>query len=255
MTPGAARDGASQPDPSSPDHEPARAVTFDFGQTLAEMDVAMLARRLRECGVDVDAARLEAATPGGWRAYNDAVRAGHGGHPWQVFMRTVLEGAGLDERRDLFAAWLWDEQPRANLWRRPIPGMIELVRELRAAGVPVAVVSNSEGRLAALIAEMGWSDDLPWVADSGVLQVEKPAREIFARAAQWIDTPLADCVHIGDAWAADFVGALDAGMRAVLFRGGASVPADDARLRDPRAARCESPESLRVQLRAWGLPL
>ena len=31
--------------------------------------------------------------------------------------------------------------------------------------------------------------------------------------------------------------------------------ADGLLTRDPRAARCESPESLRAQLRAWGLPL
>lgn len=238
----------------APQRTVARAVTFDFGQTLAEMDASMLARKLQNCGLDVDEARLEAATPGGWRAYNDAVRAGHGGHPWQVFMRAVLEGAGVDERREILAAWLWDEQPRANLWRRPVLGMIELVRDLRARGVPVAVVSNSEGRLAALIAEMGWADDLPWVADSGALGVEKPSREIFARAASWLDTPLDACVHVGDAWAADFVGALEAGMRAVLFRPGAAVPDDDRWLRDPRAARCDSPEALRAQLRAWGLP-
>jgi hypothetical protein len=33
------------------------AVTFDFGQTLAELDHAFLARRLEERGVSLDADR------------------------------------------------------------------------------------------------------------------------------------------------------------------------------------------------------
>jgi HAD superfamily hydrolase (TIGR01509 family) len=231
----------------------ARAVTFDFGQTLAEVDTELLSRRLAERGVACAPAALARATPAAWRAYNTAVLAGRGGHPWKVLMRAWLDDAGVTAEPDALVDWLWDEQPRVNLWRRPIPGMIEFVRALRRAGVPVAVVSNSEGRLAELIAEMGWAADFDAVADSGRLGMEKPGREIFAWAAARLDTPLAGCVHVGDAWAADFLGALDAGMRAVLFRGGAFVPPGDPRAAHPRSARCDEPAELAAILRGWGL--
>jgi FMN phosphatase YigB (HAD superfamily) len=141
-----------------------RAVTFDFGQTLCELDTALLAQRLAERGITVLAERLEAAVPDAWRAYDAAIKAGLGGHPWKTLMTRLLEGAGVGRVTpqppggpvDSAVDWLWTEQPRRNLWRRPIPGMIELVRELRGAGVPVGVISNSEGRLAELIAEVGW---------------------------------------------------------------------------------------------------
>jgi putative hydrolase of the HAD superfamily len=232
----------------------ARAVSFDFGQTLAEVDTDMLSRRLAERGVRCAPEALARATTAAWRAYNNAVLAGHGGHPWKVLMRAWLDDAGVTERPGELVDWLWDEQPRANLWRKPIAGMIDVARDLRRAGVPVVVVSNSEGKLAELIAEMGWAAEFDVVADSGKLGMEKPGRAIFAWAAAAVDVPLGDIVHIGDAWAADFLGALDAGMRAVLFRGGAFVPPGDARVSGPRAASCDTPEALRAILRGWGLP-
>jgi len=231
-----------------------RAVSFDFGQTLAEVDTDLLARRLAERGVTSDREALRQASVHAWKAYNDAVLAGHGGHPWKVLMRAWLDAAGVVQRRDELVDWLWSEQPRVNLWRRPIPGMIDIVRDLRRGGVPVAVVSNSEGKLAELIAEMGWSQEFDVVADSGRLGVEKPDRAIFHWTAERLAVPLEDCVHVGDAWAADFLGALGAGMRAVLFRGEAFVPPGDPRCDDPRAARCDEPDALRRILRGWGLP-
>lgn len=233
----------------------ARAVTFDFGQTLAELDSVMLARRLRERGVEVDPARIDDATHAGWSAYNRGVRAGLGGHPWRVLMDALLERAGVIEGRAEHVEWLWTEQPKVNLWRRPIAGMIEVVRDLRAEGVPVGVISNSEGRLAELVEEMGWTSDLPVVADSGRLGIEKPSPAIFHWTAERLGVPAFECVHVGDAWAADFVGALDAGMRAVLFRGRASLVEGDAHLAHPRGAMCEDAEALRAILRGWSLPV
>lgn len=229
------------------------AVSFDFGQTLAELDTEMLARRCEERGVRASVARLDAAVSPAWRAYNAAVRAGLGGHPWQLLMRTLLGGAGLDpETSAALAAWLWDEQPRRNLWRRPIPGMIDLVRALRREGVPVVVTSNSEGGLAELAEELGWARDFDAIVDSGRLGIEKPDARIFAWAAGRVGVAPAEVAHVGDAWSADFLGALGAGMRAVLFRGGASMP-DGAEYPgdDARCARCDEADSLSTILARW----
>ena len=200
----------------------AQAVTFDFGQTLCELDTAMLSRRLAERGLAAPADRLEAAVPGGWRAYDDAIAQGLGGHPWKTFMATTLAAAGIPEPALSGAVdWLWDQQPLRNLWRRPIAGMIALCRDLRRAGVPVGVISNSEGGLAELAAEVGWADDFDAIADSGRLGAgfEKPGAAIFRWTAERLGVPVERVVHVGDSWGADVEGALGAGMRAVWFRG------------------------------------
>jgi putative hydrolase of the HAD superfamily len=202
---------------------PLRAVTFDFGQTLCELDGAMLSARLCERAVRVPAAALDREVAGAFRAYDDAVRAGESGHPWKLLMRTLLARAGAPAPRlGELVDWLWDEQPRRNLWRRPIPGMLELVDDLRAAGLALGVVSNSEGGLAALVEELGWAGRFCVIADSGVLGFEKPGREIFAWAAERLGVPLASLAHVGDSAAADVAGALGAGAHAVLFRGDAA---------------------------------
>ncbi len=234
---------------------PALAVTFDFGQTLAELDTAMLRVRLGERGLDVSVDALEAAAPFAWSAYNSAVRQGLGGHPWKLLMSTLLARAGAQaEGMPAVVSWLFAEQPRANLWRRPIAGMIELVRTLRSRGVPVGVVSNSEGALAVLVDEMGWSRDFAVVADSGALGIEKPDRAIFAWAVERMGVALEDTVHVGDAWAADFDGALSAGMRAVLFRGSSLVPGGVTLDEGPRTGRCEDAPGLAAVLARFGLP-
>lgn len=229
-----------------------RAVTFDFGQTLAELDTTMLATRLRERGVAVDVAALEAARPAMWRRYNEAILAGLGGHPWVLLIATLLRSARVDERIVIpLAEWLFTEQPGRNLWRRPIEGMIDRVRDLRRAGLPVGVISNSEGGLAVLIAEMGWTSDFDVVADSGALGMEKPGREIFDWTLARLGVAARDCVHIGDSWSADYVGARAAGMRAVLFRGRDVMPAGVDLEQDSRGVSCESPTELDVILHAW----
>jgi HAD superfamily hydrolase (TIGR01509 family) len=228
-------------------------VTFDFGMTLAELDTSMLVRRVGERGSVLGAAELEAAVPAAWRAYDAAVREGISGHPWKLLMRTMLAGAGVVAAEvEPLVDWLWDEQPKANLWRRPIARMIDVVDDLRAAGVKVAVVSNSEGALAELIAEMGWADRFVAVADSGKLGLEKPGREIFAWTAERLGVPLDRLVHVGDSRAADVDGALAAGMRAVWF-GPHALAGVGARPLPERARAAGDAAGLRAVLGEWGI--
>ncbi len=225
------------------------AVTWDFGQTLADLDPTFLATKLAERGHLVPADALDAAVPAAWGAYNRAVRGGAGGHPWKTFMRAVLAGAGVDAAGiEPLTDFLWDDQPARNLWRRPVPGMMDIVRALDAAGVPQGIVSNSEGRLAELMGELGWAASFRAIADSGKLGVEKPARGIFDWCVERLGVAPEVVVHIGDAHAVDIDGAVAIGMRAIWFRGPSG--ADDR----PSVATCGDAAEVRAALAAWGLP-
>jgi HAD superfamily hydrolase (TIGR01549 family) len=229
--------------PPDPPIEPP-AITFDAGQTVIDLDLAFLARRLAERGVAVERAALAAAAPAAWQHY-DALIDPAGGHPWREFMRVLLTGAGIPaDRIAALVDWLWDEQPRANLWRAEVPGMVALARELSASGVPVAVLSNSEGRLAELLAEIGIADAFSAVVDSGRIGIEKPDRRIFDHtlAALGVTQP---GIHIGDSWPADIQGALGAGWRAIWFGRRASPVAD------PRVAVARDAASVRAALWRW----
>ena len=225
-----------------------RAITFDAGQTLVELDAEMLAARLGERGVAIAPAAIDAAWPRAWRAHEAAVAAG-AQHPWRTLMRALLVEAGVADAEpiDGLVEWLYGEQPRANLWRRAVPGMRALVGELHAAGVPMAVLSNSEGRLAELLDELGWSRWFVAIADSGRLGVAKPDPAIFAWTCARLGVAPVEVVHVGDSREADVAGALGAGLGAVWFGPGA------APLDEPRAVACADAAALRRQCVAWGL--
>jgi len=226
---------------------PIAAVTFDAGQTLVELDTELLSARLAERGVVVQAVDLDAALPAAWRRYEQLVAAG-AMHPWKQLMGSLLDGAlgSSPPERASIIDWLWNEQPRRNLWRRPVPGMIELAGRLAAAGVVVGVISNSEGRLAELFDEIGWHGRFAVIADSGRLGIDKPDSRIFAWTCQQLGVPPAAVVHIGDSRAADVDGAVAAGLRAIWF-GPAAQPS-----RDPRIAVARDAAEVAAALRHWG---
>jgi FMN phosphatase YigB (HAD superfamily) len=189
-------------------------ITFDAGQTLVELDLDFLARRLSERGVVVGRDALGAAAPAAWARYDQLVAAGQG-HPWQALMHELLTGAQVPDPAP-HVAWLWSQQPTANLWRKPIPEMIDLARELADRGAIVGVLSNSEGRLAELFEEIGIARAFVAIVDSGRVGIEKPDPRIFAHTLEVLGSP-GPGIHIGDSWAADIVGARGVGWRAIWF--------------------------------------
>jgi HAD superfamily hydrolase (TIGR01549 family) len=194
-----------------------KALGFDFGQTLAELDYEFVARRVATRGAQFDAARGRDNSKPAWDIYGQKKSEGHV-VAWRAMMQAQLEGGGVPRERAVeLAAWLWDEQPRMNLWRKPIAGMIELVRELKRARVPLAIISNSEGRLAELVQELGWQAEFDVVVDSGRVGIDKPDPRIFHHACQTLGVEPAQLLHVGDAWEADVQGALGAGASAVWF--------------------------------------
>jgi FMN hydrolase / 5-amino-6-(5-phospho-D-ribitylamino)uracil phosphatase len=194
-----------------------KALGFDFGQTLAELDYDFLQRRLRERAASFDPQTAAANSKQAWLIYGAKKSDGHA-EAWRAMMEAQLTGGGVaaEPAREL-SAWLWQEQPRQNLWRRPIAGMIELVRELKRVGTPIAIISNSEGHLAELIAELGWAPDFDVVVDSGRLGIDKPDPRIFTHACGALGIANAELLHVGDAWEADVMGALGASASAVWF--------------------------------------
>jgi putative hydrolase of the HAD superfamily len=212
---------------------------------LIDLDLGFLTRRLAERGVAVEPSALAAAAPAAWRRYDERVDPA-GGHPWRELVATLLNGAGVADQADVaqLVDWLWAEQPRANLWRGQIPGMVDLARELAARGVRVAVLSNSEGRLAELLAEIGIVDAFAAVIDSGRIGIEKPDRRIFDHALDVLGASRPG-IHIGDSWPADIAGALGAGWRAIWF--GRRATAVD----DPRVAIARDAAETRAVLEDW----
>jgi len=137
---------------------------------------------------------------------------------WGLVVGTLLRLAGLDSGRlgPVLDA-LWKEHRALNLWSLVPGGLVPALERLRARGVPVAIVSNSEGKLAELLDGLGILGAFDLVIDSGVVGVEKPDPRIFRIALDRFGVPPERALHLGDSFGPDVLGARSAGIRAALI--------------------------------------
>ena len=121
-----------------------------------------------------------------------------------------------------------------NLWRVPFDCARPTLERLRAAGLRLGVVSNADGRAAAILAATGLARSLDVIVDSHFEGVEKPDAEIFRRALARLGAAAETTLFVGDIPSIDVVGARNAGLRPVLLdAAGAYYDADCDRIARP----------------------
>ncbi len=92
----------------------------------------------------------------------------------------------------------------------------DALARLRAAGIPVGVISNSDGPYQRRkMAAAGLDELVDMAVFSGDLGVSKPDPQIFLAGAELLGLPPSQVVYVGDRWATDTIGALSAGLSAV----------------------------------------
>ena len=130
-------------------------VFLDAGNTLISIDFEWVARELGARGAACDAASLERAEAAARPRVSAAlVRRGstEGEDAFSFYLRVVLEqlpgDLGAAERAELVRAVapvLRGSEGADRLWSRVMPGVPEALAALRAAGLQLVVVSNSDG--------------------------------------------------------------------------------------------------------------
>jgi putative hydrolase of the HAD superfamily len=103
------------------------------------------------------------------------------------------------------------------LYSRVPDGLGGALDELRATGVHVVVISNSEGMLETLFDRLGILQHFDAVFDSARLGVEKPDPRIFHAALTRFGVAPERGLHLGDTYATDILGARAAKMRSALI--------------------------------------
>ena len=90
------------------------------------------------------------------------------------------------------------------------------LERLRAAGFRLAIVSNSEGTIDAMLTEVGLKAYFETIVDSAIVGSVKPDPRIFQIALERLDVSPSDAVMIGDLPTADVFGPRALGIRAAL---------------------------------------
>jgi HAD superfamily hydrolase (TIGR01509 family) len=187
-----------------------RALIFDLDGTLVDTvygHVFAWQRALAEAGLAID----------GWKVHR---RIGMSGG---LFARAVAREAGRpltddeakriqDRHGELFRSLLPD--------RRPLPGAVELLRDLRERGVSYGIATSGRHPEIDLSLEALGVPAGTVVIDRGDVLRAKPEPDLFLRCQEELGVTANDCYVIGDAvW--DLLAARRAGMLSVgLLSGG-----------------------------------
>lgn len=133
---------------------------------------------------------------------------------WWTFHTHLLEElkAEDDQVRDALVA---NTQKSAN-WDQILPGTREVLHRIKDR-YPIAVISNADGKIDAVLTRCGICDCFAGITDSGNVGHEKPHRAIFDAALGQMKADPSESLYVGDLYSVDYVGARNAGMQAVLF--------------------------------------
>lgn len=200
---------------------PPRAVLLDAGNTLVFVDRSRVFDIYREVGVEPDEARFVAAELTARLHLSRRVEEGHTGtepHVWREYFESLFRLSGVPEAGvDEVGRRLKEEHAREHLWSHVEPETPGALDELLEAGFRLGVISNADGRIEALLEEVGLRDRVEFVVDSHVVGFEKPDPRIFLEGTRRLGLEPRECLYVGDLYPVDVVGARGAGMDAVLL--------------------------------------
>lgn len=214
-------------------------VIFDLGSTLIHFDgdwqavfaesLHALARQLKADGIRVEPALLREAFRRQVEAAQAARQQDCVERTSDSVLRQVLADLGASpaddgviERalRSLFAV----SEAR---WG-PMPGLHEMLAELRAARYRLGLISNASdaGNVRRLMVKAGLLNTFDPELISAAVGIRKPQAALFEQVLSAWGLPPQAAVMVGDTLGEDILGAQRAGLRTIWFTADADTPAN-----------------------------
>ena len=210
-----------------------KAVIFDVDFTIAkpgpDLGPEGYVRLGARHGLELDAERYDDARRAAFATLRRHPELDHDQEIWILFTERIIEGMG--GRGDTYAAAAemtanWEHAHHFELFDDARPALAAL----RAVGVKVGLLSNTERDLAAFVAHHHLEVDA--VLTSRLHGKTKPHEAIFLRMLELLDVQPAEAVMVGDTLEDDVEGARAVGMRAILVDREGLYPDAEDRLDD-----------------------
>lgn len=203
-----------------------KTVSFDFGGTLAYeahprgMEYAIYWRVFRKLGYEFEADRVNFAFSEAvdwWCGFKRRTGAVWSERFLGEFIARMLRKLGVEASKELVETVM--DLRRDMRLMKPYEDAEPTLKTLRGIGLNLIVISNvsSERNLDAYLTQVGLREYFSLLVASGSLGIEKPDPRIFLHASRVSNTPLEMMVHIGDDYRADYLGAKEAGLKAILI--------------------------------------
>jgi len=204
-----------------------KAVCFDVGNTLIYPHPgvpAVVRDVLVEAGHIRDLETIDSLMPLVDAFYESRYRADdtfwtseeQASEVWVGMYALLCRRLGIHEEAEVLARRVYDRFGEPAHWR-PWADVLPCLDRLRGAGVLTAVISNWDQRLEGLLDGLGIGERMDAVVCSAAVGLHKPDPRIFELACARLGVAPGDCLHVGDHYYSDYVGATAVGMRAVLI--------------------------------------
>ena len=216
------------------------AILLDAGGVLIFPQPDLLLPPLRAVGVSPDVAALERAHYRAMMIQDLASTPPAEGTWWREYLVGYFAACGVAEDQCGGLATEVAAATRAHAWTHIGTGVTAGLRALAALGLPMGVVSNSDGTVQAELRRLGvcyaFDGQAPALAgvrvgvviDSGAVGVAKPDPAIFGIALEALRIPASRTVlHVGDSLRYDVAGAQAAGLQPVHLDPHGFCPAPD----------------------------
>jgi putative hydrolase of the HAD superfamily len=223
------------------------AILLDAGGVLVFPEPAHVLPPLRAAGVDPDLAVLERAHYQAMAMQDAEALPPVQATWWQNYLLSYTAACGIPADQAQLLAAEMAQETRGHSWAHVGLGVMDGLRAVAELGVPMGVVSNSDGSVEGDLRRLGVcyaAQQTPGAAtarqpaaagvemgvilDSAIVGVAKPDPEIFRIALDTLGLP-ADhtVVHVGDSLRYDVAGALAAGLQPVHMDPYGFCPAPD----------------------------
>lgn len=198
------------------------AVLFDAGGIFVLPDPTVLGPLLKYHGGEDS---IDAHRRAHYKGMAAKSAAGAEERFWHDYNEAYVRAVGVPEEHVPLATIELDHTRNAYTWRWPIPESVRALAALHASGMPVGVVSNASGQIAAVLARSGVCQEGPGpntpvrvIIDSHVVGVAKPDPRIFEFAlVHFQGIERSRIAYIGDSVTMDVGGARRAGLHPVLL--------------------------------------
>ncbi len=159
---------------------------------------------------------------------------------WVDWFRLMLENLEIEGGEKLAREIYRDLKRESTI--DLYPEVNEVLDQLEEGFNCIGIVSNYNCRLEPICRELGIANRFQFILASDVVGFGKPDARIFQLASSLAQVNANQCLHVGDSFGSDYVGARNAGLKALLLdRDGENREISDAeKIPDLRAVpeRC-----------------
>ncbi|KAL3283880.1 hypothetical protein HHI36_018049 [Cryptolaemus montrouzieri] len=225
---------------------PFRLITFDVTNTILNFtaDIGKIYSETGEkYGVKCDPNELTQNFKRNYKVMNAKnPNFGQGtGISWQNWWNIVVNETFKNCHSDLsdsklnsISKDLIAEYKKSRCWK-PAPGALDLLNYLKDRGVRLGVISNFDPRLHDILSGINMNSYFKFVLTSYESGICKPNRKIFEKAmteSELKNLRNAECLHVGDTFELDYIGAKSAGWKSFLILRKKSIDLVDNKVLD-----------------------